>query len=74
MNIILVLLITVILSIDFARLKKNKSEVLSLYIAVVAMILLVAAVDKYDFFETSPLEIGIRKLLPVTNWLETKFN
>lgn len=74
MNVVLILLVTGVLLIDFAKLKKDNKKVSYLYIAIVAMALFVALADKYEFFEISPLEAGIEKMRPITDWLKTKFD
>lgn len=74
MNIVLILLITIVLLIDFIKLKKNTRKVPYLYILIVAIALIVATADKYDFFTASPLEMGIKKVQPITDWAKNKLN
>ncbi len=74
MNVILIISISSILLIDFTKLKKNNSNVLPIYIVIVAIVLLVAIASQYDFLKTSPLEMGINKLLPITEWVEGMFH
>lgn len=70
MNVILILLVTGVLIIDFTKLDKNTKTVTYVYITIVVIALLIAAADKYDFVKTSPIEAGIIKMKPVTDWIE----
>lgn len=74
MNIVLILSIIILLIIDFARLNKKNKKSIYLYIVMVVMILLVTFLDRFYFFDTSPLETGIKIMQPVTNWIEMKLN
>lgn len=74
MDIILVLLIVGVLVIDFLKLKKSNKMLLYLYVVIVGMALSVAIADNYDFFKESPLEMGIDKMQPITDWVEAQFD
>ncbi|MCC5909333.1 MAG: hypothetical protein JJT76_02705 [Clostridiaceae bacterium] len=74
MDIILVLLIVGVLVIDFLKLKKSNKMLLYLYVVIVGMALSVAIADNYDFFKESPLEMGIEKMQPITDWVEAQFD
>ncbi len=71
MNVLLVLFVSLILLIDFVKLKKDDKAVPYIYIAITAIILAIALAHKYQFFRTSPIEVWIEKMKPLTDWIET---
>lgn len=72
MNIPLILIVTLSLIADFAKVTKDK-KVVFIYLSLVIITLFVAVADKYQFFARSPLEKGIEIMKPITGWIETKF-
>lgn len=64
MKIVLFLLITIVLIVDFISLNKCNKKILSAYIIIVVMIVSVSLVHEIDFFEISPLELGIKNFSP----------
>ncbi len=72
MNILLILFVSIVLLIDFIKLKKDDKKILYIYIAITAIALAIALIDKYQFFKTSPVEMWIEKMKPITSWIETQ--
>ncbi|AKL93993.1 hypothetical protein CACET_c04830 [Clostridium aceticum] len=72
MKIILILLVAGVLMIDFVKLDKSNKKIFYIYGFIVIMILLVVIAEKYEFFKTTPIEIGVEKMRPITDWIEIK--
>ena len=72
MNILLILFVSIVLLIDFIKLKKDDKKVIYIYIAITAIALAIALMDKYQFFKTSPLETWIEEMKPLTDWIEAQ--
>jgi len=66
MNITMIILICSLLLIDFAKLENKNKKTVYLYILISMLILVVGIVDKYDFFTTSPFEVWIDKVKPIS--------
>ncbi len=73
MNFVLLLLILPIIIIDFIWVIRNDKKTIYIYVCIVALILLVIVVNSFDLIKTSPLEVFIEKMKPLTDFVETRF-
>ncbi len=70
MNIVLVLLVTVVLVLDFATVNKDDKRAVFVYIGIVFLIIFVSLLDKLDALPVSPIEIFIEFMTPVIDLVD----
>ncbi|SHK05283.1 hypothetical protein SAMN02745975_03537 [Geosporobacter subterraneus DSM 17957] len=68
MNILISLFVSIVLLIDFLKLKKNDKKVVYIYIGITILVLVISLLNRYEFFSISPIEIWIEKMKPITDW------
>ena len=70
MTIIVFILILGVIILDFTKLKKDDKKKSYIYITIVLMAATIFVVDKIELFKVSPLESFIKKMEPITTWME----
>ncbi len=70
MFIIIIVLVVAVVVLDFVRMKKENLKKSAIYLSIVTMSAIIYAVHKIEIFNTSPLEIFIKKMEPLILWLE----
>ena len=68
MNILISLFVSIVLLIDFLKLKKNDKKVVYIYIGITILVLVISLLNRYEVFSISPIEIWIEKMKPITDW------
>ncbi len=71
MFIIVIILVVAVMTMDFIRIKKENWRMSAVYLSLAAMSALVYLLNKLEVFNRSPMEMFIKKMEPLTMWVES---
>ncbi|MBM7615459.1 hypothetical protein [Alkaliphilus hydrothermalis] len=72
MKILLPIVITIVVIIDFIKLNKEDKSVIFMYLFIVALAAAICVGDHLNLISTNPLEALISFTNPITQWIQLK--
>jgi len=72
MKIVLPILISLVVMIDFIKLNKTNKIVVFVYLSIVVLAATISTIDYFQLMKTNPLEAWISYMNPLTQWIELK--